>query len=151
MSLETFKKRTSALKIPSEIYKMYSEVVAKCEACRKHKPPAPRQKISGLRALHFGDLVFVDHGEVVILGVTYIFLIMYDAASCLTTAYAQSSTREVDTLKSFRDYMTDRNVCPKAICGDQYFHQPELLRPTDSFSLILASTRTFSGPTHQFF
>ena len=64
MSLSQFKKRTSALQIPKDIYEAYGELVKKCETCQTVKSAPSRAKTSGLRSDTFGDLTFVDHGEI---------------------------------------------------------------------------------------
>ena len=64
MSLSQFKKRTSALQIPKDIYGAYGELVKKCETCQTVKSAPSRAKTSGLRSDTFGDLTFVDHGEI---------------------------------------------------------------------------------------
>ena len=64
MKLDQLQKRTSQLKIPKDIYNLFEKVVKKCDACSKLTDKPCRSNISGLRAEIFGDLVFVDHGEV---------------------------------------------------------------------------------------
>ena len=61
MSTEQFRKRTSALKIPEDIYAKYDLIVKQCDACQKEKKGPSRSKISGMRSEVFGDLTFVDH------------------------------------------------------------------------------------------
>ena len=36
----------------------------KCEVCSKLTDAPPRSKVSGMRAEVFGDLIFIDYGEV---------------------------------------------------------------------------------------
>ena len=38
MSLQNFKRRTSALQIPKDIYDLYESVVTECPSCQKHAP-----------------------------------------------------------------------------------------------------------------
>ena len=64
MPLDQFKRRTSHLKIPKEIYDLFDSVVKKCETCISLKDKPSRSKVSGLRADLFGDLVFMDHGSI---------------------------------------------------------------------------------------
>ena len=128
MSTDVFKKRTSALKIPKEVYDLYDQIVKKCEACALHKPAAPRQKVSGLRAKHFGDLIFIDHCDLKLFGLAYVICIVYDAASCLTWACPQKTKAIPETLDCMRSWMDELNCTPRAICGDQYFHQAEFLK-----------------------
>ena len=59
MSTEQFRKRTSALKIPEDIYAKYDLIVKQCDTCQKEKKGPSRSKISGMRSEVFGDLTFV--------------------------------------------------------------------------------------------
>ena len=43
---------------------MFDDVVKKCEACYRNQPAPSRSRITGMRAESFGDLLFIDHGEV---------------------------------------------------------------------------------------
>ena len=64
MKLDAFKKRTSQLQLPKDIYDLYEQVVKECEKCSKLTDAPPRSKVSGMRAEVFGDLVFIDYGAV---------------------------------------------------------------------------------------
>ena len=64
MSSDQFRKRTSALKIPEEIYQNYDLIVKQCETCQGMKKGPSRPKVSGMRNEVFGDLTFIDHAEV---------------------------------------------------------------------------------------
>ena len=88
MSTEQFRRRTSALKIPEEIYQKYDLIVRECDVCQKIKKGPSRSKISGMRSEVFGDLTFIDHAEIPLDG-TYklMFLIIYDGATQLMTAF----------------------------------------------------------------
>ena len=59
MKLDAFKKRTSQLQIPKDIYDLYERVVKECEVCSKLTDAPPRSKVSGMRADIFGDLSFI--------------------------------------------------------------------------------------------
>lgn len=48
MSTEQFKRRTSALKLPKEIYEKYDSIVKQCETCEKAKVAPTRAKVSGI-------------------------------------------------------------------------------------------------------
>ena len=63
MSTEQFRRRTSALKIPEEIYQKYDLIAKECDVCQKIKKGPSRSKISGMRSEVFGDLTFIDHAE----------------------------------------------------------------------------------------
>ena len=64
MSPEQFRRRTSALKLPKEIYDLYENIAKGCETCQKAKVAPARAKVSGIRSEIFGELTFVDHGEI---------------------------------------------------------------------------------------
>ena len=76
-----------------------------------------------MRANHFGDRWFADHVELPIDQYLYIILIVVDAASNLIWAVPQKSKRHDDTLAAIESTADDLMVKPKAICGDQYFHE----------------------------
>ena len=64
MKLVAFKKRTSQLQLPKDIYDFCEKVAKECETCSKLTGAPPRSKVSGMRAEVFGDLIFVDYGAV---------------------------------------------------------------------------------------
>ena len=91
MTPNSFRHRTSALKLPKEVYDKYEEVCKKCEHCQtKHARPS-RSRVSGLRANNFGDLVFIDHAEVKIREYKCVVLSVVDAATSFLAAFAQRS------------------------------------------------------------
>ena len=63
MSSTQFRRRTSMLGLPDEIYEKYDKLVKGCRICNTSVLSPPRARISGLRADSFGDLIFVDHAE----------------------------------------------------------------------------------------
>ena len=64
MSPAQFRRRTSMLGLPGEIYDRYDRIVKSCKVCSTSVPSPPRARIAGLRASSFGDLIFVDHAEI---------------------------------------------------------------------------------------
>ena len=58
MNLNQFRKRTSQLALPDEIYEKYKKVCQGCSVCNRMKPAPSRSKISGIRAENFGDVIF---------------------------------------------------------------------------------------------
>ena len=64
MTTEQFKRRTSALKLPKEIYDKFDHITTSCDNCSKAKIAPSRAKVSGIRSEVFGELTFIDHGEV---------------------------------------------------------------------------------------
>ena len=63
MSPAQFRRRTSMLGLPGEIYDKYDRIVKSCKVCSTSVPSPPRARIAGLRASSFGDLIFVAHAE----------------------------------------------------------------------------------------
>eukprot|EP00438_Fugacium_kawagutii_P014944 Skav228845 [mRNA] locus=scaffold2630:88:7077:+ [translate_table: standard] len=61
MSTEQFRRRTSALKLPKEIYDKYDLITKQCDTCQKSKTAPSRSKVSGIRSEVFGELSFTDH------------------------------------------------------------------------------------------
>ena len=105
MSTEQFRKRTSALKIPEDIYAKYDLIVKQCDTCQKEKKGPSRSKISGMRSEVFGDLTFVDHAEIP-LDSKYklMFLIIYDGATQLMTSFPCTTKSESETIDLLLDY-----------------------------------------------
>ena len=64
MSPAQFRRRTSMLGLPGEMYDRYDRIVKSCKICSTSVPSPPRARIAGLRASSFGDLIFVDHAEI---------------------------------------------------------------------------------------
>ena len=50
MTTEQFKRRTSALKLPKEIYDKFDQITKSCDACSKAKIAPSRAKVSGIRS-----------------------------------------------------------------------------------------------------
>ena len=90
MPLNVFMKRTSALNLPKHIYQRYETIVKKCESCQKSKPAPERSKVTGMRAMHFGDLIFVDHTDINVDDSHYLCLIIVDAASIFKNLSARN-------------------------------------------------------------
>ena len=87
MSAEQFKRRTSALRIPAHIYDRNEAMVKQCDTCQKSKVAPSRSRISVMRSEVFGELTFIDHGEAPVSPTSkLVFLLIYDAATTLTTA-----------------------------------------------------------------
>ena len=63
MSPVQFRRRTSMLGLPGEVYDRYDRIVKSCKICSTSVPSPPRARIAGLRASSFGGLIFVDHAE----------------------------------------------------------------------------------------
>ena len=62
-STAQFKKRTTHLNIPGNIYDLYQHVVNRSPFCNSLKPRLERSRVSGFRAEKFGDLIFLDRGS----------------------------------------------------------------------------------------
>ena len=66
-------------------------------------------------------MIFVDHAEIQLRKSKYVVLLVFDGASKLLRATAQSSLRNKETIQALR-LLTDENHCmPKAVVGDEAF------------------------------
>ena len=127
MSTEQFRKRTSALKIPEDIYAKYDLIVKQCDACQKEKIGPSRSKISGMRSEVFGDLTFVDHAEIPLDNqCKLMFLIIYDGATQRMTSFPCEKKSGGETIDLLLDYFDLYQLSPKYIVGDQGFSGTEL-------------------------
>ena len=127
MSTDQFKRRTSALKLPKEIYDRYDLTTKQCETCQKAKIAPSRAKVSGIRSEVFGELTFIDHGEVPLSTTRKLqFLMIYDGATSLTNAYVVQTTSDSETIKFLVEYFETNQRNPKYIVADQAFMREEL-------------------------
>ena len=121
MSPAQFRRRTSMLGLPGEIYDKYDRIVKGCRVCSTSVPTPPRARVAGLRASSFGDLIFVDHEEIKFGDRAYLALVIIDGASNLLWATALNSLEAPETLGAFRSWTEENNCIPKGIVGDQAF------------------------------
>ena len=127
MSPTQFRRRTSMLGLPDSVYQKYEDVCHKCRVCSTSIAPPPRARVSGIRASNFGDVIFVDHAEIMLRSNKYMVLLVLDGATNLLWATAQSSPSNKETIQCLRCW-TDENKCmPKAIVGDEAFFQEDFL------------------------
>ena len=127
MSTDQFKRRTSALKLPKEIYDRYDLITKQCETCQKLKIAPSRAKVSGIRSEVFGELTFIDHGEVPISTTRKLqFLLIFGGATSLTTSYVVQTTSDAETIKFLVEYFETYQLNPKYIVADQAFMREEL-------------------------
>ena len=127
MSSAQFRRRTSMLGLPEEIYENYDRIVKSCRVCGTTVPAPPRARIAGLRAASFGDLIFVDHAEINYGEKSYITLLILDGASNLLWATALVGLEVTETLAAFRRWIEENNCVPKGVVGDQAFFADEFL------------------------
>eukprot|EP00435_Cladocopium_sp_Y103_P036710 s1063_g9.t1 len=105
MSTEQFKRRTSALKLPKEIYDKYDAITKSCDTCSKSKIAPSRAKVSGIRSEVFGELTLMNHGEVPINAHSKLqFLLLFDGATSLTTAYVVQDRSDETTISLLLEY-----------------------------------------------
>ena len=121
MSPAQFRRRTSMLGLPGEIYDRYDRIVKSCKVCSTSVPSPPRARIAGLRASSFGDLILVDHAEINYGMNSYVVLLVIDGATNLLWATALTSLDAPETLGAFRLWIDENNCTPKGIVGDQAF------------------------------
>ena len=127
MSPAQFRRRTSMLGLPGEIYDKYDRIVKGCRVCSTSVPTPPRARIAGLRASSFADLIFVDHEEIKFGTKAYLALVIMDGASNLLWATALTSLEAPETLGAFRQWTEENNCVPKGIVGDQAFFTPQFM------------------------
>ena len=80
------------------IYDTYDQITKSCDACSKSKIAPSRAKVSGIRSEVFGELTFIDHGEVPINPQSKLqFLLLYDGAktSLATACVVQNRSHPV--------------------------------------------------------
>ena len=105
MSTEQFKRRTSALKLPKKSFEKFDQITKSCDTCSKAKIAPSRAKVSGIRSGVFGELPFLDHGEVSINPRSKLqFLLLYDGATSLTTAYVVQNRSDTMTISHPQEY-----------------------------------------------
>jgi hypothetical protein len=124
MTPAQFRKRTSELALPEEVYKKFEQVVKTCKTCSDAAPAPSRSRITGIRASNFGDLIFVDHAEIGHLGQKYLVLLILDGATNLLWARPQRDLKAEETLEGFREWIEHHNCSPKALVGDMAFMGP---------------------------
>ena len=127
MSPAQFRRRTSMLGLPGEIYDKYDRIVKGCRVCSTSVPTPPRARIAGLRASSFGDLIFVDHEEIKFGTKAYLALVIIDGASNLLWATALTNLEAPETLGALRQWTEENNCVPKGIVGDQAFFTPQFM------------------------
>ena len=123
MSFSQFKKRTSALQIPKDIYEAYGEIVKKCQTCQTVKSAPSRAKTSGLRSDTFGDLTFVDHGQITLPSglEKLMFIIFYDGATNLVTARAVENQTTDCIISQMTEYFDQPWEYAPTSCADCAF------------------------------
>ena len=86
-----------------------------------------RAKVSGIRSEVFGELTFIDHGEVPINPQSKLqFLLMYDGATSLTTAFVVQNRSDTVTISHLQEYFETYQLNPKYIVADQAFMGTEM-------------------------
>ena len=121
MSPAQFRRKTSMLGLPGEIYGKYDRVVKSCKVCSTSVPSPPRARIAGPRASSFGDFILVDHAEIKYATSLYLVLLIIDGATNLLWATALTTLEVPETLGVFRLWIEENNCMPKGIVGDQVF------------------------------
>ena len=127
MSPTQFRRRTSMLGLPDSVYQKYEDVCHKCRVCSTSIAPPPRARVSGIRASNFGDVIFVDHAEIMLRSNKYMVLLVLDGATNLLWATAQSSLNNKETIQCLRNWTDENNCMPKAIVGDEAFFSEDFL------------------------
>ena len=121
MSPAQFRRRTSMLGLPGEIYDKYDKIFRTCRVCSTSVPTPPRARVAGLRASSCGALIFVDHEEIKFGTKACLALVVIDGATNLLWATALTSLEAPETLNAFRQWTEENNCVPRGIVGDQAF------------------------------
>ena len=143
MSPAQFRRRTSMLGLPKSVYEKYDKVVKGCKMCGTSVSSPPRARISGMRALEFGDVIFVDHQEIQFRTAKYVVLLVLDGATNLPWATAQKTLLTEETISALRLWIEESNCVPKRVVGDTAFFTT--LRSSTSI-IILLSIRAGQEP-----
>ena len=122
-----FRRRTSMLGLPDSVYHKYEDVCYKCRVCSTSIAPPPRARVSGIRVSNFGDVIFVDHAEILLRKNKYMVLLVLDGATDILWATAQSSLSNKETIQALRLRTDENNCMPEAIVGDEAFFQVDFL------------------------
>ena len=126
MSPTQFRRRTSMLGLPDSVCQKYEDV-SQVSLCSASIAPPPRARVSGIRATNFGDVIFVDHAEILLRKNKYMVLLVLDGATNLLWATAQPSLSNKETIQALRLWTDENNCMPKAIVGDEAFFQEDFL------------------------
>ena len=97
-------------------------------SCQRYAPAPQRSKVTCMRATSCGCLWFVDHVELSVDQYLYLVLVIVDAASNLIRAVPQKTKLHDATLHAMELASDEMMVKPRAICGDQYFHEDKFVR-----------------------
>ena len=95
--------------------------VTKCRLCSTSIAPPPKARVSGICASNFGDVIFLDHAEIMLRSNKYMVLLVLDGATNFLWATAQSSLSSEETIQCMRLWTDENNCFPKAIVGDDFF------------------------------
>ena len=120
------------MKFPKDIYEKYDLITKHCETCQKSKIAPSRAEVSGIRSEVFGELTFIDHGEVSISTTRKLqLLLIFDGATSLTTfdhclCCEVQTTSDAETIKFLVEYFETYQLNPKYIAADQAFMREEM-------------------------
>ena len=111
------------LGLPDAVYEKYEDMYNKCRVCSTSIAPPPRDRVSGIRATNFGDVIFVDHAEIHLGKSKYVVLLVLDGASNLLWATAQSSLNNKETIQALRLWSDETTVCLKPLLAMKPFSE----------------------------
>ena len=95
-----------------------------CESCQPFAKGPQHSHVSGIRALNFGDVWFIDHTDIRVDDKLFTVLIVIDGASNYLAAFPQKDSQGNTTLEVMEQAMTNLHATPKTIVGDMAFHTP---------------------------
>ena len=120
------KRRTSALKLPKEIYDKYDLITKQCEACHRLHHRELKSQEYGVKGL-VNCLLIIDHGEVLISTPRKLqVLLIYGGATSLTNAFVVQTTSDPETIKFLTEYFGTYQLNPRYIVADQALMREEL-------------------------
>ena len=125
MNLTQFRRRTSELALPDEVYAKYEHVVNNCKECMEAKKTPPRSRFSGIRAHNFGDVVFIDHAEVRVKEKKFLLLLVLDGATSLLWVSPQNTMLSSETIERLREWIDCHYCRPKTVVADMAFSHPD--------------------------
>ena len=104
----------------------------KCSTCSRIQQAPPRSKVTGLRAEHFGDLIFIDHTEFKLImkdgtSASFLVLVGLDAATNLLFAIGVKDNLTDTTLAALEEMFILWNINPKAVCADSAFFKDSFM------------------------
>ena len=81
-------------------YSRFKNTRSECISCQRFHQAPTRSRVTGMRAINFGDLWFLDHVDIGIGAYSYCVLIIIDATSNLLWAGPQKTKDHDETIQA---------------------------------------------------